>query len=458
MLGFTSQVLSQDVDSQYGIAHSPIGPSPSQSPLAFRPFGSAPSGPPSAYSSALARTASASNNSNMATTTLTGSASGSGNISRLSKSTSSSEAPGPSGGVTGVSSGEPPKEGDSPAEGLLSLPEGDQGQQCTASSASDADSLLGSDASALPLSTEGTGALSQPDTATAVPPRDAVQGAALLSNQASTSDTRSQTGQLSTTGDPAAVTSAGVQAADTAPALAAAPNKAELQQSMEAVLSGEDQAMKESLAAANAAGGERVGDLLTSNSSGLPQQPAVEASPSHDPSPDDEATAPLVEAALAEENGPRAGASGEEEQAGLGSLLQQSETEPADEPALHRSGSSGHIAERYRSATLSVLLCWSFRCRSWAEPTLLPASLARKPSPPPAHLAPPPLPSDPTHMPELSFMLQLTRAFLLATVEHLVQDQSLLGFHARQSAATTKQNFCARLQAVSAVVHSLQTA
>ncbi|KAL0035268.1 hypothetical protein WJX79_009470 [Trebouxia sp. C0005] len=40
------KVLTQDVDSQYGIAHSPIGPSPSQSPLAFRPFGSAPTGPP----------------------------------------------------------------------------------------------------------------------------------------------------------------------------------------------------------------------------------------------------------------------------------------------------------------------------------------------------------------------------------------------------------------------------
>lgn len=371
MLISTLQVLSQDVDSQYGIAHSPIGPSPSQSPLAFRPFGSAPSAPPSAYSSALARTASASNNSNMATTALTGtaSASGSGNISRLSKSTSSSEAPGPSGGVTGVSGEELPKDGDSPAEGLLSLPAEDQGQQCTASTASDADSLLSSDESALLPASEGTGALPKPDTATALPPGDAVQGAAQLSNQVSTSYTHSQTGQLSTKGDPAAATSAGAQAADMAPTLAAAPNKAELQQSMDAVLSGEDQAMKESMAAANAAGGERVGDLLSSNSSGLQQQPAVEASPSHNPSPDDEATAPVAEATPAEENGPRPGASGEEEQAGLGSLLQQSEAEPADGPALQKSGGSGHIADRYRSAMLSMMLCLPFGCRSWSEPT-----------------------------------------------------------------------------------------
>ncbi|KAL0054988.1 hypothetical protein WJX82_005488 [Trebouxia sp. C0006] len=108
------KVLPQDVDSQYGIAHSPIGPSPSQSPLAFRPFGSAPTGPPSAYSSALARTASASNNSNMSSTALarTASATGSGNISRLSESTSREEVTGISDGprvsseVTGVSSGE----------------------------------------------------------------------------------------------------------------------------------------------------------------------------------------------------------------------------------------------------------------------------------------------------------------------------------------------------------------
>ena len=71
------QVLPQDVDSQYGIAQSPIGPSPSQSPLAFQPFGPAPSAPLSAYTSALARSASAS---------------GSGNLSRHSKSPTDNKA------------------------------------------------------------------------------------------------------------------------------------------------------------------------------------------------------------------------------------------------------------------------------------------------------------------------------------------------------------------------------
>ena len=66
-------MLPQDVDPEYGIAHSPLGPSPSQSPLAFKPFGAAPTAPPSAYSSAVARSSSLSN---------------SGNLSRLSRSAS----------------------------------------------------------------------------------------------------------------------------------------------------------------------------------------------------------------------------------------------------------------------------------------------------------------------------------------------------------------------------------
>lgn len=59
------QVLPQDVDPQYGIAHSPLGPSPSQSPLA-RPFGAAPTGAPSAYTSAVARSSSLSSSDNLA--------------------------------------------------------------------------------------------------------------------------------------------------------------------------------------------------------------------------------------------------------------------------------------------------------------------------------------------------------------------------------------------------------
>lgn len=68
--GTDLQVLPQDIDPQYGIAHSPLGPSPSQSPLA-RAFGPAPTVPQSAYTSALSRTASLSS---------------SGKLSRLSRS------------------------------------------------------------------------------------------------------------------------------------------------------------------------------------------------------------------------------------------------------------------------------------------------------------------------------------------------------------------------------------
>jgi len=301
------QVLPQDVDSQYGIAHSPIGPSPSQSPLAFRPFGSAPTGPPSAYSSALARTASASNNSNMSSAALarTASATGSGNISRLSESTSREEVTGVSGGlprvsseVTGVSSGE-----------VLTAAQGAQ-QSLTQS--------------------------------------EATQQNAASGDQADTGDLQFQAGQLSINTVLAAgpeAASEGVQAADKA--VAAAPNDAELQQSMDAMLSGEDQAMQESLAAANAAAGEHVGDFLPSRSSGLQLLSTAEPNSGHT-SPLEEETAVLTAGALP--GGVRGeGPTNDEPAAEATGSNQQPGSDPADRPALEKGDGSGQIADRYRS-------------------------------------------------------------------------------------------------------------
>ena len=96
------QVLAQDIDPQYGIAHSPLGPSPSQSPIA-RPFGAAPTAPPSAYTSAVARSSSLSN---------------SGNLSRLSRGTSQ-DITDPKGGAPDPTTGEAlPMQGSSSSPAL----------------------------------------------------------------------------------------------------------------------------------------------------------------------------------------------------------------------------------------------------------------------------------------------------------------------------------------------------
>jgi len=352
------QVLPQDVDSQYGIAHSPIGPSPSQSPLAFRPFGSAPTGPPSAYSSALARTASASNNSNMSSAALarTASATGSGNISRLSESTSREEVTGVSGGlprvsseVTGVSSGEVLTAAQGAQQSLTNPPEEDKRHQSAVSLTSDVDSFLGSDLAASQPSTEGKSAVAELDTtATASAQSEATQQNAASGDQADTGDLQFQAGQLSINTVLAAgpeAASEGVQAADKA--VAAAPNDAELQQSMDAMLSGEDQAMQESLAAANAAAGEHVGDFLPSRSSGLQLLSTAEPNSGHT-SPLEEETAVLTAGALP--GGVRGeGPTNDEPAAEATGSNQQPGSDPADRPALEKGDGSGQIADRYRS-------------------------------------------------------------------------------------------------------------
>lgn len=349
------QVLTQDVDSQYGIAHSPIGPSLSQSPLAFRPFGPAPAGPPSAYSSALARTASACNNSNISGTALarTASATGSGNVSRLSESTSREEVTGVSDGltrvsseVTGVSSGEVIMAAQSSQQSLTSLPEEDKRHQSSVSLTSDVDSLPGSDPAASQPSTEGKSTVAELDmTVTASAPCEAAQQNAASGDQADTGDLQFQAGQLSANSVLAAGPAAaaeGVQAADKAQA--AAPNDAELQQSMDAMLNGEDQAMQESLAAANAAGGEPVGDFLPSRSSGLQLLSTAEPSSSHISPAEEEAAALAAGALPAGDVGP----TNDEPSAEATGSNQQPGSEPADGPASEKSNGSGQIADRYR--------------------------------------------------------------------------------------------------------------
>lgn len=350
-----AQVLPQDVDSQYGIAHSPIGPSPSQSPLAFRPFGSAPTGPPSAYSSALARTASASNNSNISGTALarTASATGSGNISRLSESTSREEVTCLSGGlprvsseVTGVGSGEVLAPAQSSQQSVTSPLEEDKRHQSAVSLTSDADSLLGSDPAASQPSTEGKSSVAELDTtATASALSEAKQQSAASDDQADTGGLQFQAGHLSIN----TVTAAGLEAASegmqaAGKAAAAAPNDAELQQSMDAMLSGEDQAMQESLAAANAAGGEHVSDFLPSRSSGLQLLSAAEPSSDHTSPPEVEAAA-LAAGALSGGDGP----TNDEAVAEATGSNQQPGSEPVEGPALEKGDGSGQIADRYRS-------------------------------------------------------------------------------------------------------------
>ncbi|KAA6420138.1 MAG: PAB-dependent poly(A)-specific ribonuclease subunit 2, partial [Trebouxia sp. A1-2] len=349
------KVLTQDVDSQYGIAHSPIGPSPSQSPLAFRPFGSAPTGPPSAYSSALARTASASNNSNICGTALarTASATGSGNISRLSESTNREEGTGglPRGSRenTGANTGEVLMAAQSSQQSLTSPPEEDKHHQSPMSLASDVDSLPSSDPAVSQPSTDGKSAVPELDkTVTASALSEAAQQKAASGDQADTGNLQVQAGQLSTDSVLAAgpeAASEGLQAANKAPA--AALNDAELQQSMDAMLSGEDQAMQECLAAANAAGGERVGDFLSSKSSGLQLLATAEPSSGHRSPPEEEAAALGFDASPAGDGPTNDEAVAEATESNL-----QPGSEPADGPALEKSYGSGQIADRYRKLSL----------------------------------------------------------------------------------------------------------
>lgn len=298
-----TQVLPQDVDSQHGIAQSPIGPSPSQSPLAFQPFGSAPSGPPSAYTSALARSTSAS---------------GSGKISKLSRSTSgntaatTTQSPAAAAAVAAVEphdatladdmrAGSPGADEDtmgaaSLSQDRLSVPSatGNISQTDTLQDNAQAPEQHIQSVSSSPIPQASTASVpgsaeagpqhqqsaqigedsagagvSQPsndqsptgshDSAKQAPADAAGQAADESQHVAGQAADESQgaAGQAADESQHAAR-----QAANESPAAANAPSETELQQSRDAVLSGEDQAMQESVAAANPAGGEQVKDSL----------------------------------------------------------------------------------------------------------------------------------------------------------------------------------------------------
>ena len=347
MLRFTGlQVLPQDVDSQYGIAHSPIGPSPSQSPLAFRPFGAAPSAPPSVYSSALARTASASNNTSLHAAGLarTTSASGSGSVSRLSQVTSSNEA------TAATAAGSEEEQQQAPGDAALaSLQEEGNSEQSAPSTASEVDSLPGDTQSVDPSGKDTDRQAEAPIAGTSSDWESEPQNAS-PDEAAGSSDLQSRIDELAILTEPAGAAAADSAAAQAAgEAAAPAPSEAELQQSLDAMLSGEDQAMKESLAAANAAGGERVADALASSSSGLQQPPAANPSSSH--APLDTATA----AAAENESGVGAESAAEVEAERPPDTEQQSDAdaEPALNAPARQSSTSSQIAERYRSGFLS---------------------------------------------------------------------------------------------------------
>ncbi len=117
---------------------------------------------------------------------------------------------------------------------------------------------------------------------------------------------------------------------------------------MDAMLSGEDQATQESLAAANAAAGEHVGDFLPSRSSGLQQLSIAESRSDHTSPPEEEAAALAAGASPAGDGPTNDEAIGEQHAEATGSN-QQPGLEPADGPALEKSNGSGQIADRYRS-------------------------------------------------------------------------------------------------------------
>ena len=264
------QVLPQDVDSQYGIAQSPIGPSPSQSPLAFQPFGPAPSAPLSAYTSALARSASAS---------------GSGNLSRQSKSpsdnkaTATATATAPGGGAAAAAAAPAAEQGEvalgvavlggSPRGGAHKEPMGvtppseEDGTSLRSVTSSTAQTDTLAEEAQAAWASEQPVSFSSEMESTASRPAAAPQDPDLVQVQegsAITAVTSQSTEQQPTDSSQNSAQAAGAEAADESQA-AAPPSKTELQQSMKAVLSGEDQAMQASLAAANAAGGEQVKDM-----------------------------------------------------------------------------------------------------------------------------------------------------------------------------------------------------
>ena len=372
------QVLPQDVDSQYGIAHSPIGPSPSQSPLAFQPFGSGPSGPRSAYSSALARSASAS---------------GSGNLSKLNRSTSGNTANASKGDISDAAaaaavgvehhdaakgtaelSGSPITH--EQAIGLPPLSEEGSSVRSAASTSSLTDiaqyetkvaeqpggfteAFLLSDSAAHDSATP-------PSTAQQIPlPEQVASSDATDSGVPQTSPTQ-QAAAPDESSHQAGTQAAPAQAADESQA--ATPSEEQLQQSMDAVLRGEDQAMQESMAAANAAGGEQVRDAMPSSSSGLQGKPqeASTAAPEASHTPSDAQDAPLHEnegavstsAAASCDDGSDRGSSGASAEAASGQMQSPSEAEAASaqqeeigSDKLAGSGhtsSSGQIAHRYR--------------------------------------------------------------------------------------------------------------
>ena len=315
------QVLPQDVDSQHGIAQSPICPSPSQSPLAFQPFGSAPSGPPSAYTSALAR-----------------STSGSGRTSKLSRSTSGNTAAatiqGPSAPAAAAAANEtndaaPAVEmrAGSPGAGeetmgaasvLLSREDrssvpsvaGNMAQKESLQDTAQTPKQRSPPASSSAASQASTASV--PSSAQAGPQdsQSAVIGkhssdAGISQHSTDQSPTESHDSAQQAPADAARQAAGESQgaagpAADESPAAAAAPSETELQQSRDAVLSGEDQAMQESMAAANAAGGQQLKDLLST--------PSLEADPPRQAECPDPTQPPLTRASSA--SGPASELSG----------------------------------------------------------------------------------------------------------------------------------------------------
>lgn len=395
------QVLPQDVDSQYGIAQSPIGPSPSQSPLAFQPFGRAPSGPPTAYTSALA---------------LSATASGSGNLSRLSQSPSDSTATatattsrGPAASAEqadaapGVAvSGGSSRGGDQQPPMGVTPPSEDSGSvRSTSGGGGEIDTLV-DNAQAAQARDQPASPSSAVEPAITSPPSprppassqdlqasDPSQGqgdsgiAAVSSPSTDQPPTDSQ--------DPAQA--AGLDAASLAgneSQAAAPPSSTELQQSMKAVLSGEDQAMQASLAAANAAGGEQVKDMLVPSpapsSQGGPPLAQADHPYQADPSlaqasapwnPPSES--PPLQAAHSSPNVSEAStlglstdvAAGKESTASRAVGLQEQQPEQAGEggneqtwvdaeigerTAASRGDASGQIADKFRWGSLSHML------------------------------------------------------------------------------------------------------
>ena len=434
------QVLPQDVDSQHGIAQSPIGPSPSQSPLAFQPFGSAPSGPLSAYTSALARSTFAS---------------GSGNISKLNRSISGSTAtasrnqaaadsatasehhdaaPGLDGrgaslGARQQTTAATPASDDGSVHDNTSqtntLQDNAQSAEQTSQPTSPSPSRhlgttrLSGSTQAAPQQSQSVqirgdaagGGISQPITnqsptdiqelAQQAPTNAIAQAADESQDAASQAAGESQDAASQAAGESQAAASqaagesqaadgelqhATSQAADQSQAAADAPSESELQQSMDAVLRGEDQAMQESMAAANAAGGEQLKDLLpTPSSEGDPPAQADCPSPTHPTliqASDPASTAAVLQGAAsspdvltvpsavlgvaadktadvaaevtvaAEMTSPAVPNSGQEQQ------LEQAETsgsegaeisaEASDNTAAGQTSSSGQLADRFR--------------------------------------------------------------------------------------------------------------